>query len=69
MGLRAVRIMVDLGRCVGHARCYALAPEWFDLDDETGISSAKVGDVPLRLEASVLAATNGCPERAIEIIS
>jgi ferredoxin len=29
-----MRIQLDQEKCQGHSRCYALAPEVFDVDDE-----------------------------------
>ena len=47
---RLMRIVLDRDKCQGHGRCYALAPELFDADDE-GYAVLKVdGDVPAELE-------------------
>jgi ferredoxin len=62
-----VKVHVDPDRCQGHSRCYALAPDLFDVDDY-GLSSVK-GDgtvPPDREDVARLAAAN-CPERAITI--
>ena len=58
-----MRIRVDPDKCQGHARCYALVPELFDVDDY-GLSTV-VGDgtVPPELESKAIA---NCPEYAIE---
>jgi ferredoxin len=63
-----MRVRVDPDRCQGHARCYALAPELFEVDDY-GLSTA-VGDgnVPSGLEAKARLAIANCPEYAIEEI-
>jgi ferredoxin len=69
----AVRIKVIAGRCQGHARCAAVAPELFDLDDE-GYSFVLPGCETIAdnddetLEIAQLAVEN-CPEQAIEIES
>lgn len=62
-----MRIILDNSKCEGHGRCYALAPELFDSDDE-GYSVLKVtGDVPAAsMERARLASAN-CPEFAITI--
>lgn len=63
-----MRVRVDPDRCQGHARCYALAPDLFDVD-EYGQSSAR-GDgtvPPGRQEAARLAVAN-CPEFAVELV-
>jgi ferredoxin len=62
-----LRVHVDRERCQGHTRCYAIAPELFELDDLG--SSHEVGDglVPPELcEKARLAAAN-CPEEAISL--
>lgn len=61
-----MRIHVDLARCTGHGRCYTLAPDVFDCDDE-GYSILKNGDVAPEYEAQALAAQNNCPEGAITV--
>jgi ferredoxin len=62
-----MRIILDSEKCQGHGRCYALAPELFDCDDE-GYSILKVhGDVPEELEARAVLAAENCPEYAIEV--
>jgi ferredoxin len=61
-----MRIRVDPDKCQGHARCYALAPELFDID-EYGQSTAKNdGDVPGDLEDKARLAIANCPEFAID---
>ena len=59
-----MRVTVDPDRCEGHARCWGICPEVFDLDDE-GHALVKVELVPSELEATVLEAAANCPERAI----
>ena len=61
-----VRIRVDPDKCQGHARCYALAPELFSVDDY-GLSTV-VGDgsVPPELEERARLAIANCPEFAID---
>lgn len=60
-----MRIVVDAEKCQGHARCYAVAPELFDVDDY-GLSTAKHGgDVPAGLEDKARLAMANCPEYAI----
>jgi ferredoxin len=63
-----VKIRVDPDKCQGHARCFALAPELFDVDDY-GMSSVKGdGTVPGDLEDKARLAIVNCPEFAIEEI-
>ncbi len=60
-----MKIRVDPEKCQGHARCYALVPELFDVDDY-GLSTV-VGDgtVPAGLEDKARLAIDNCHEYAI----
>jgi ferredoxin len=60
-----VRVAVDPGKCMGHARCIAAVPDVFD-EDEQGHSFVRDEDVPSELEAAVRLAQENCPEQAIE---
>jgi ferredoxin len=64
-----MRVTVDQDKCQGHNRCYALAPELFDVDDY-GIAHA-IGDgvVPPGLEDKAQLAVRNCPEYAIKVIT
>ena len=62
-----MEIKLDSGKCQGHGRCYALAPDLFDSDDE-GYAVLKVeGAVPADREDDAVLAADNCPEYAIEI--
>ena len=63
-----MRVSIDTEKCQGHGRCFALAPDLFDLDD-LGVSSV-IGDgtVPLDRERAVRLVVANCPEFAIEIV-
>jgi ferredoxin len=69
----AIQVKVIESRCQGHARCAAVGPELFDLDDE-GYSFVVPGcetiadDDEETLETAQLAVEN-CPEQAIELES
>lgn len=61
-----MRLVFDQERCTGHGRCYSLAPDLFDCDDEGyGRLLAPDADVPDELLEQARAAVNTCPERAI----
>jgi ferredoxin len=60
-----VKIRIDPEKCQGHARCYALAPELFAVDDY-GQASVVVDEVPTELEEKADLAIANCPEYAIE---
>ena len=59
-------VSVDAGKCQGHARCFTICPEVFDLDDE-GHARVIVAMVPAELEEKVREAVGNCPELAISI--
>jgi ferredoxin len=62
-----MRVKVDSDKCQGHNRCYALAPDLFEVDDYGYATESNDGVVPPgREEAARLAASN-CPEYAITI--
>ncbi len=62
-----MRIVVDEMRCSGHARCFALAPELFPVDED-GFSALRGRgpvEVPGGDEQSAIEAQSLCPELAI----
>lgn len=59
-------VYVHADRCVGHGRCYTLAPYVFDAD-EVGHSMVRVENVSGDLEARALDAEQNCPEGAITL--
>ena len=62
-----MRMHLDAGTCQGHNRCYALAPELFDVD-EFGQAMQRVDDaLPPELEHRARLAASNCPEYAITI--
>jgi ferredoxin len=61
-----VKVRVDAAACVGHGRCYVLAPELFG-DDERGHCVVARPEVPDHLERKARLAADNCPEGAIEL--
>ncbi len=61
-----MKVRVDLSVCVGHGRCYALAPDVFE-DDERGHCQLLLESVPPDLEKQARMAEANCPEGAISI--
>ncbi len=62
-----MQLHLDSATCQGHGRCYALAPDLFDSDDE-GYAVLKVtGEVPPGLEDAAALAADNCPEFAISL--
>ena len=62
-----MRVHLDSGRCQGHNRCRALAPELFDVDDDGQAVLNVDGEVPDELNANARLAASNCPEFAITI--
>jgi ferredoxin len=61
-----VKLVVDVDKCQGHARCAALAPEVFELDD-LGNVATRSGTVPPDLEDHARLGAQACPERALAV--
>lgn len=61
-----MKVRVDVDRCVGHGRCYDLAPEIF-ADDEEGHCVLVLAEVPSDLEQKARVAAENCPEEAIQV--
>jgi ferredoxin len=59
-----VRVRVDRELCVGHGRCYELAPEIFG-EDERGHCVVSLTLVPPELAPKARQGAANCPERAI----
>jgi ferredoxin len=62
-----MRVTVDSEKCQGHNRCFALAPELFDVDDYGTAVVIGDGSVPAELEEKARLAVANCPEFAIGI--
>lgn len=61
-----VRIKVNVAGCVGHARCHAVAPEVYELDDN-GFNVTAEKEVPEELRSQAIRGMRACPERIITI--
>ena len=62
-----MHVHVDAEKCQGHNRCYAIAPELFDVDDLGNAQELNDGAVPVELEDKARLAVANCPEYAISI--
>ncbi|MEJ6720713.1 ferredoxin [Ilumatobacter sp.] len=62
-----MRVHLDVEKCQGHNRCYALAPELFDVDDYGQAVLLGDGSVSPDLEDKARLAASNCPEYAITI--
>jgi ferredoxin len=63
-----MRVRVDRAKCVGHGRCYVLAPDVFT-DDERGHCVVRVASLPSELENQARLGEENCPEAAISLDS
>ena len=61
-----MRIRVDRDKCQGHAMCFAVAPELYELDEE-GYSSIDTLEVPPESEEDARRGAAACPEGAISL--
>jgi ferredoxin len=62
-----MKVKVDRERCQGHARCAALAPELFVLDEFGNASAVGDGTVPAALVDKAYLAKANCPELAVAV--
>ncbi len=62
-----MRVRVDRDVCVGHGRCYVLAPDVFHADERGHCLIAREA-VPAGLEGQARTAAANCPEQTIEIV-
>ena len=62
-----MRVFVDEEKCQGHNRCFAIAPELFDVDDYGTAFALNDSVVPAELVHKARLAAANCPEFAITI--
>lgn len=62
-----MKIKYDSDACQGHNRCYMLAPELFDVDDEGYAILRITGEVAQELREKAQLTVDNCPEYAIEL--
>jgi ferredoxin len=63
-----MRIRLDGRKCVGHGRCYVLAPDVFGEDDRGHCVVQVEGEVPDDLTDQARSGEQNCPEAAIEVV-
>lgn len=63
-----MKIVVDTGKCTGHAQCEAVAPEVFEVGDE-GVVHLLEPSPPEDQRATVQDAVDACPTRALTLES
>jgi ferredoxin len=63
-----MQLRIDADRCTGHGRCYSLAPDLFEPDDEGNGVVVGQGVVPPGQEDVARRAATNCPERAVIVV-
>ena len=61
-----MKLRIDKSACVGNARCAAIAPELFPLDEDGYIAVEEV-DVPPGMEQLARRGARACPEKIIVV--
>lgn len=61
-----MKIRIEKPACVGNARCEAVAPDLYPLDDD-GYISIEGFDVPAGKEKEAVRGARSCPERIIVV--
>lgn len=61
------RVLIDLGRCQGYANCVIVAPDVFDVDEQTGTAVLLQDNPDESHRDAVQAAVEQCPTEAISI--
>ena len=59
-------VAIDTTKCTGHGRCYTVAPEVFE-PDEQGTGMARDQEIGEDLLAAARRGAAACPERAVSI--
>jgi len=64
-----MKLTVDADRCMGHGRCYTVAPDLLSYDDEGFVAiRGLVIDVPEAQIDAAREAVESCPEQAVAFV-
>lgn len=63
-----MKIRVDAERCEGHNRCYAVAPDLFEVDDYGQATALNDGVIAEGDKDAAMLAVDNCPEHAVEVV-
>jgi ferredoxin len=66
---KTLKMRIDAGKCQGHNRCKALAPELVALDKFGNAQPVGDGTVPPELAAKARLAKANCPEFAVDLVA
>lgn len=62
-----MKLHLDTAACQGHGRCYALAPDLFDSDEDGHAVLLATGELPADRHDDARLAAENCPEFAISV--
>jgi ferredoxin len=62
------KVVVDENRCEANAVCVGLAPEVFELTDDSDVARVLVDEPDDSLRAKIESAVTNCPRAAITIV-
>lgn len=62
-----MKVVARKDACAGHARCAAIAPEIYELDD-VGYIGFIEKEVPPGLEQLAIRGARSCPERVLRVL-
>ena len=62
-----MKIRIEKAKCAGNARCAAIAPDLYPIDDD-GYIAVDAIDVPAGSEGIARRAARACPERIIHVV-
>lgn len=61
-------IAIDADRCMGHGRCYSVAPDLLSDDEEGFVAQrGRCWEIPAELVDQAQDAADACPESAITV--
>lgn len=63
----SMRIVVDRDKCDGHGMCQAMAPDYFELDDDD-VLTVLDAEPPESERGTVHAAVQACPALALSLV-
>lgn len=64
-----MHIAIDEAKCMGHGRCYAVAPDLLSDDEEGFVAErGRCWEIPSELLGQAEDAADACPEGAIAIM-
>lgn len=64
-----MKLTIDAERCSGQGRCYSMAPEVYEADDEGYVTQrGQTFDIPPGRERAARVGALNCPEQAITVV-